>query len=102
MNSVTGKSITLAGKVRGYLYTTVLSDGTVYRQFVPRYTQQQKETIMQEVINTPAPQQEETFTYEAPVPQQDNTDRVLTDQYNVYKNMFNNRNSRRNNVVPIR
>jgi hypothetical protein len=34
---VTGKSVVLAGKVRGWLYSTVLSDGTVYRRFVPKW-----------------------------------------------------------------
>lgn len=33
----TGKTIVLAGKVRGYLYTTVATDGTVHRCFKPKY-----------------------------------------------------------------
>jgi hypothetical protein len=35
---VKGEAVVLAGKVRGFLYTAVLSDGTVYRRFVPRFT----------------------------------------------------------------
>lgn len=47
---VKGETVVLAGKVRGFLYSTTLTDGTVYRRFVPKWSKQ--EHIMTEESTT--------------------------------------------------
>lgn len=37
--TVKGQTVVLAGKVRGYIYTTVLTNGSIYRRFVPKFNQ---------------------------------------------------------------
>lgn len=53
--AVTGQTVVLAGKVRGWLYTTVLTDGTVYRRFVPKFNERVQEVAVEKAPIVKAP-----------------------------------------------
>jgi hypothetical protein len=48
---VKGQTVVLAGKVRGYIYETKLTDGTIYRRFVPKWTNNKPAQIMTPAIS---------------------------------------------------
>jgi hypothetical protein len=44
--TIKGESVVLAGKLRGYIYTATLTDGSVYRRFVPSKAKQSQSKEM--------------------------------------------------------